>query len=231
MIQVRAVTFRYPGQAEPALDGVSLDVPKGQVVAIAGPNGSGKSTLLRLVAGGARAQQGSVAVGGATDVATIRAHTAYTPDGGGIYPYLTATEHAGFLAATVPSWDGARYARLAPVLDLPERPAGALSRGQRARLRLALGLCQNVGVWLLDEPFGGIDPESREAIAAALASDLATEPRTVLLATHEIDEIETLVDRVVLLDAGTVRMDADADEVRKASAGSIEGFVRKGGWR
>ncbi len=232
MIEFLNVRHRYAGQAEPALDGVSVRIASGTVVALAGPNGAGKTTMLRLVAGALRPGSGTVRVDGAARPREIRACTAYAPDAGGVYPFLTADEHDAYLSRFLPGWRSDRFRLLLRRLAVPtERPARTFSRGQRARLRLGVTLARQASVWVLDEPFAGIDPESRETLTAALAGFLAEEPRTLIVATHEVGEIESLVDRVLVLADGSVRVDQDADALRQESGGSVDQFLRQGAWR
>jgi ABC-2 type transport system ATP-binding protein len=229
MIEIERVSFSYGYGGPRALDDVMLRIGDGEVVGVVGENGAGKTTLLKLVAGLLRPSRGVVRVDGAAEPRAIRRSVAYVPDDGGAYPLLTVDEIGRLLGEALPAWDEAAWARSLERLALPRpRRAGALSRGQRARLRLAEGLAQRTPVLVLDEPLAGIDPASREAIVGLVAADLAETPRTVVVATHEVAEVEPLLSRVVVLDGGRVVVDAAADELRAASGTSLDRYLRQG---
>jgi len=231
MIRLEHVSYRYLPSGPPALDDVSLRIEPEEIVGVLGVNGSGKTTLLRLCSGLMRQQEGIVEVGGRTTPQDVRSVVALEPDDAGVYPYLTVAEAGEFLGQALPAWDRERWSELCELLGLPlQRRPAELSKGQRSRVRLAQALSQRLPVLLLDEPLAGIDLPSRERIARSLAADFAARPRTVLLATHEIAEIEGLFGRVIVLDEGRVAVDASADDLRTASAGSIQDFLRRGEW-
>lgn len=232
MIDVQGISFSYRRSAPPALLDVSLQVAEGEVVGIVGENGAGKTTLLKLVAGLLAPAAGAIRVGGRNERSAIRSQVAYMPDEGGVYPFLTVAEAGDFLASALPGWDRGRWERALAALDLPrERLGGELSRGERARLRFAQAVAQNCPVLVLDEPLAGIDPASRERIVAQLAGDLAATGRTLLVATHEVDEVETLLDRVVCLRRGAVILDTSPDELRRATGLSVHQYLRREGER
>ncbi len=231
MIDLEGVSHRYATAAKPALEELRLHVESGEIVGVLGLNGSGKTTLLRLVSGLMRPSGGTVRVDGSDQRQAIRRAVALAPDQGAVYPFLTVAEAGAFFEKALPAWDRVRWAELVDLLQLPpEQTPQAMSKGQRARLRLAQALAQRSPVLLLDEPLAGIDLRSRDRIVESLAEDLARRPRTVLVATHEIMEIESLFDRVVLLEQGRVAVDVAADELRASTDGSIESYVRKGAW-
>ena len=232
MIDLEHVSYRYGAREAPALADVSLHVADEEIVGVLGVNGSGKTTLLRACSGLMRPGAGTVRVNGAVRAGEIRSSVAFAPDEGEVYPFLSITEAGEFLGHALATWDAGRWTQLLTLLELPgERRPQELSKGQRARLRLAQTLAQRAPVLLLDEPLAGIDLRSRERIAESLAADLAGTPRTVLMATHEIAEVEGLFGRVVIMEQGQVAVDAAADELRAASGGSIEAYVRRGEWR
>lgn len=229
MIDLQGISYRYEGSTQQALTDIDLRVGPDEVVGVLGPNGSGKTTLLRICAGMMRPVSGNIRVRGSDDRRMIRTQVAFAPDYGMVYPFLTIREAGEFLADAVSSWDREYWASLLELFELtPERPASELSKGQRARLRLAQALAQRTPVLLLDEPLAGIDLASRERIARSLAADLAKTPRTVLMSTHEVDEVEALFSRVVLLDDGHVKIDSPADELRATTGGSLRDLLRWG---
>jgi len=180
-----------------ALDGVSLDVPRGEVVAVVGPSGCGKSTLLDLVCGLTEPDAGTVATAPAT----------LMPQRDALLPWLTAEDNAG-LALRVAGASRADARAAARPYFAPfglagferARPA-QLSGGMRQRVAFLRTLLAGKPVLCLDEPFGALDALTRVQMQAWLADALRREPRTVLLVTHDVEEAIVLADRLVLLSA------------------------------
>jgi ABC-2 type transport system ATP-binding protein len=222
-VQVEALAYRYPRRwfvpPRPALLGVDLWARPGEIVGILGPNGSGKSTLLKVLAGVLAPAAGRVTVlGRAPGDRGLARRVSFQPEGPLPFPTLTGWELLRMLAAlrgvdrgtaraNAASWlqrvglDGAR--------DVAVR---AYSTGMARRLALAATLCTEPDVLLLDEPTAGIDPpgslQARELLAAQRERGAC-----VLLASHQLDEVEQLCDRVYVLQGGCVRRHGTLDEL------------------
>jgi ABC-2 type transport system ATP-binding protein len=225
---IEATGIRLSFGRTDALAGVDLSVEAGEVVVLVGPNGAGKTCLLRVLAGLIRPQSGHVACGGAETPDALRRVVSYCPDHGALYP-ATASATGALLHAAWPGWDAARFADLLAVLEVPpDQPATVLSRGQQARLRLAMALSRPAEALVLDEPLAGIDLESRAAIVRLLAGHIADSRRAMIVATHELAEVERLADRLVVLAGGRIQWDEDADALRGRVGASLEDWVRGG---
>ncbi len=178
-----------------ALDGLSLRLAPGEIVAVVGPSGCGKSTLLDLVCGLAEPDAGSVRAAPAT----------LMPQRDALLPWLTAEDNAA-LALRVRGASRAQARAAARPYFAPfglsgferTRPA-ALSGGMRQRVAFLRTLLAGTPVLCLDEPFGALDALTRVQMQEWLAGTLAREPRTVLLVTHDVEEAVVLADRVLLL--------------------------------
>jgi ABC-2 type transport system ATP-binding protein len=207
-IAVRDV-WRYFG-AVPALSGMTLSAPYGQVTALVGPNGAGKTTLLLILASLLRPDRGEVRVAGAdptTDPYAVRANMGWMPDNFGVYDQLTAREYLDFFASAYRlnrSTVGQHLDDLLAMIHLSEYarlPVHVLSRGQKQRLALARALIHSPRVLLLDEPASGLDPRSRVELRDILR-DLAGAGAAVLVSSHILAELEEIADRVVLVSGG-----------------------------
>ncbi|WP_067822755.1 ABC transporter ATP-binding protein [Actinomadura kijaniata] len=216
----------------PALQGVDLTVPYGQVTALVGPNGAGKTTLLLILATLLAPDAGRVTVAG-HDLAAHpeRARTAigWMPDQFGVYDQLTVDEYLAFFADAYrlpPAEKSRRIRALLALVHLDEylgRPVHVLSRGQKQRLGVARALIHRPRVLLLDEPASGLDPRSRVELRDLLRS-LAADGVAVLVSSHVLSELEEIADRVVLVDRGrTVGAHAVAD---LAGTGRVRWRVR-----
>jgi ABC-2 type transport system ATP-binding protein len=193
-----------------AVDGVSLDVRRGEIVGLLGPNGSGKSSTLAAAAGVLDPAEGTVAVEGlirAADPAGFARRIGFVPQECGLYEELTAADNLSFFGQLygLAGHDlRRRVARVLSRVGLADRAAhrvGTLSGGMRQRLNLAAALIHDPPVLLLDEPTAALDPASRDVLFADLAR-LRDDGHAVLLSTHHLDEAELGCDRAAVLDAG-----------------------------
>jgi ABC-2 type transport system ATP-binding protein len=213
-----------------ALDGVSLDIGRG-VTGLLGPNGAGKSTLLRVAATVQRPTRGTVRTLGldpddSRARTEIRRRLGYVPQEPGFHPSFTAFEFVDYIAILKEMIDRrprhAEVRRVLELVDLGDR-AGTrirkLSGGMRRRLALAQALLGDPDVLILDEPTAGLDPEQRlrfRALISRLGAD-----RTVLLSTHQTDDVAALCERVVVMQQGTVRFDGSPLELAREASGRV----------
>ncbi|HVA57269.1 MAG: ABC transporter ATP-binding protein [Gemmatimonadaceae bacterium] len=193
-----------------ALDALDLQVPEGAVYLLIGPNGAGKSTTLRVLLDLVRADAGSASVFGldvGTDGPRIRANVGYVPehhDWG--YAWMRAGQLLRHHAEYFPAWDEAYALRLAALFEVDlARKVGELSKGQSRRVHLVMALAHRPPLLLLDEPIDGLDPIMRDETLGVLADHLSDSPTTVLISTHHVDEIDSLVDHVGAMRAGELR--------------------------
>ncbi|HNV71604.1 MAG TPA: ABC transporter ATP-binding protein, partial [Candidatus Ozemobacteraceae bacterium] len=205
----------YSGK--PVLANVSFTVPKGQVVALLGRNGVGKTTLMRLMNGLTAASQGRIEILGhdpATDVVELRQRLGYLGEECHIYPWMTGEDARYFMAPLYRTWDNAYFHELVKQLQVPlNQKLQDLSKGSRRKLHLALTLAHRPEVILLDEPLSGLDPVVRDQVISTLIHTLTEEGRTILLSTHEIADIETICDRVLLLKEQRLALDMERDAI------------------
>lgn len=226
VVEGRGMTKRYWRRW--ALRGVDLTLEPGQVLGLLGPNGSGKSTLIKILAGVLRPTAGEVKVLGRRPGRETKAQVAYLPDVDHLYRGMTGLEAAGFMAAFYPDFDPARAVNLLESMDVPpDQPFGQLSRGQRARVKLALTLARRADLILMDEPLSGIDVVSRSRILHAILAEYRLGEQAIILATHEIDEAEPLFDRVVFLREGQEVLTGAAEDLRAQRRKSIEDIYRE----
>ncbi|HEY8425125.1 MAG TPA: ABC transporter ATP-binding protein [Limnochordales bacterium] len=228
LVETRQVVKRY-GRLE-AVRGVSMRLPPGQIVGLVGPNGSGKSTLLRLIAGLLRPDAGEVLVMGRRPGLESKGWVAFQPEIDHLYPWMTVRRVMDLAAVVVPDWDEGRARELLRLFHLEEHqqtPVRALSRGMRARLKLAVTMARTAPVVLLDEPLSGIDPPSRSRIIRALIEQFRTGEQLVVLATHEVAETEGIFDRVIFMDHGRIRLDDDAQALRERFGRSIQAIMEE----
>ncbi|MGV9215079.1 ABC transporter ATP-binding protein [Micromonospora sp. RB23] len=203
-----------------AVDGLSLRVQPGEVVAFLGPNGAGKTTTIDMLLGLARPDAGTVRVlGGTADEAVAQGRIAAVLQTGGLLKDLTVGETvrmtAHFYRHTRPA---AEVLERAGITDIADRMVGRCSGGQQQRLRFALALLPDPDLMVLDEPTTGMDVEGRRDFWQALRRD-ARDGRTVIFATHYLDEADAYADRIVLVRRGRVVADGTTAEIKNLAAG------------
>jgi len=204
VIAVENVRYRYAADAPWALNGVSLDVAPRQILGLLGPNGAGKSTLMSIIAGLLTPTAGRVTWRGGERTAV---RLALVPQESAFYPMLTCRENLSFFGGV----QGVRGALLAARIEqaitvaglgqVVDQRADELSGGLRRRLNLAIGVLNEPEILLLDEPTVGVDVQSRSFILAAIES-LRAAGTTVIYASHYMSEIESLCERIAIIDHG-----------------------------
>ncbi|GLZ60221.1 MULTISPECIES: ABC transporter ATP-binding protein [Micromonospora] len=203
-----------------AVDGLSLRVQPGEVVAFLGPNGAGKTSTIDMLLGLSRPDAGTVRVlGGTPDDAVARGRVAAVLQTGGLLKDLTVGETvrmtAHFYRHTRPA---AEVLERAGITDIADRVVGRCSGGQQQRLRFALALLPDPDLMVLDEPTTGMDVEGRRDFWQALRRD-ARRGRTVIFATHYLDEADAYADRIVLVRQGRIVADGTTAEIKNLAAG------------
>jgi osmoprotectant transport system ATP-binding protein len=212
-LEFREVTKRYPGTSAAAVDGLSLEVPAGEICVLVGPSGCGKTTAMRMVNRMIEITSGDILLGGRSvrdrKPAELRREIGYVIQHIGLFPHWTIGENI----ATVPKlrgWDSKRIdARVEELLDLiglppdtRDRYPSQLSGGQRQRVGVARALACDPPVMLMDEPFGAIDPINRERLQNEFLRLQADLRKTIVFVTHDIDEAIKMGDRIAILQEG-----------------------------
>ncbi|MBM3528892.1 MAG: ABC transporter ATP-binding protein [Alphaproteobacteria bacterium] len=221
--------------AHTALDGVTLDVPAGQFLAVVGPSGSGKTTLLRLINRLIDPDEGTVRVEGedvrALDPVALRRRIGYVFQGIGLFPHMTVAENVA-IAPRLAGWDKARIAeRVEELLDLVRLDRAAyrgrmpreLSGGQAQRVGVARALAARPKIVLMDEPFGALDPLTRDALSRDYRALHDALGLTTVAITHDMTEALLLADRIAVIRAGRIAADGAP---RDLMGGGQDEYVR-----
>jgi ABC-2 type transport system ATP-binding protein len=233
VIKAKGLTKRFG--ALTALQDVSFEVAKGEVVGFLGPNGAGKTTTMRILTGYLPPTSGTASVGGFEldgDGRNAKRVTGYLPETPPLYPEMRVHDYLAYVAALhdVPrKVRGEKVARALAACGLEkvgERVVRTLSKGYRQRVGLAQAIVHDPAVLILDEPTAGLDPIQIAEIRELIRRLAAEEGRTVILSTHILAEVEAICQRVLLIAFGKLRLDARLDDLR--AQGSLEQvFVRE----
>ena len=217
-VELRDVTKTY-GSVR-AVDGLSLSIEPGEVVAFLGPNGAGKTTTIDMMLGLATPTTGSVSVFGGTPADAIaQGRISAVMQTGGLLRDLTVRETVELTSVLFARTRSVKEVLTrAGIADIGDRRVAKCSGGQQQRLRFALALLPDPDLLVLDEPTTGMDVEGRRDFWNAIRQDAST-GRTVLFATHYLDEADAYADRIVLVRHGKIVADGSAAEVKNLAAG------------
>lgn len=209
-IRVEQLTKEYGAQR--AVDGISFEIPKGQVLGFLGPNGAGKSTTMKMITGFVEPTAGRVEVCGintAEDAMSAKAKIGYLPESNPLYYDMYVKEYLHFVGKIY----GVKpiKARVKEMVEMTgltreqHKKIGQLSKGYKQRVGLAQAMIHNPEVLILDEPTSGLDPNQLEDIRSLIV-DLGKE-KTVILSTHIMQEVEAMCERVIILNKGKIVAD------------------------
>jgi ABC-2 type transport system ATP-binding protein len=225
MIEVIEVEKKY-GRKK-ILKGISFTANKGEITCLIGMNGVGKTTVLNAIMALTPINKGQILVDGTPLNKKTLEKITFVPDTLTMLPQMTILEAMEFMKDFYTVWNQARAAELLVFFRLNKSDRiSSLSKGNAAKVNLLLGLALDVDYILMDEPFSGIDIFSREEIANVFTSHLI-ENRGVIITTHEVGDIEHLIDKVVLLDDGMVTKEFNAEEARENEGKSVVDMMRE----
>ncbi len=203
---------------------LNLSLPAGQTIALLDPNGSGKSTIFKMITGLQRPTAGTIQIldhspGKPSSLAKI----AYLPEKSFLPQNIRINEIIQYYQSFFADFDNNKMTNLLTFMDLhPDNKIKTLSQGMLRRLELALILSRNAQLVLLDEPFNSIDPLSREKILKAIIREHSFGESTLIIATHLIEEIENLVERVLFLKEGSIVLDFNLEDQRYINNKSLK---------
>ncbi len=231
-IHLEGVTksFHSGGETVQAVAGVDLDIASGEVVAILGPNGAGKTTTLDMILGLTSPDTGTVTAFGETPRRAVQAgRVSAVLQTGGLLRDLTARETVRFIASTFAEHQPVdEVLEQAGLVDKADRMVSKLSGGEQQRLRFAVALLPDPDLLVLDEPTAGMDVTARRDFWRTMHAD-ADRGRTILFATHYLEEADNFADRIVLMAGGQVVADGTTEQIRARGSGrTVSADVRRG---
>ncbi|MEX5306858.1 ABC transporter ATP-binding protein [Kocuria sp. CPCC 205258] len=241
-ILLENVSKRYPGQAKAAVDGLTLEIPAGSIVMLVGPSGCGKTTTLKMINRLIEPTEGRIVIDG-QDVTSmngdeLRRGIGYVIQAGGLFPHMSVATNIGMVPKML-GWDkqciAARVDELLELVSLDpavyrDRYPRELSGGQQQRVGVARALAADPPVLLMDEPFGAVDPITRQRLQDELINIQHELQKTIVCVTHDFDEAVKLGDWIAVFDEGAriVQYDAPERVLAEPADEFVEDFIGSG---
>jgi len=225
ILQCRGLTKKYGNLV--ALHDVSLDLPSGQIIGLLGPNGSGKTTLIKLITSLLTQNEGTISIDGFEPGAYSKKLISYLPERTYLSDWMRVSD---VIAYFEDFYDDFREDRAYDMLNRLQIDSSArlrtLSKGTKEKVQLILVMSRQARFYILDEPIGGVDPAARDYIMNTILTNY--DPgATILISTHLISDIESILDYVIFLQYGQITLAAGADDIRMKHGKSIDTLFRE----
>ena len=219
MIRIENLNFNYK-RRQKVFSNLNLSLQEGHVYGLLGKNGAGKSTLLKLISGLLFPKAGRIEVAGFLPFQrkpSFLSDFFFIPEDISL-PELRLKKYAGLLAPFYPNFDSEALERMMEELEVPEGVSmNHMSYGQRKKALICLGVACNTRILLLDEPTNGLDIPSK-SVFRRIISAISTGERCVVISTHQVKDLENLIDAVVIIDESRILMNATTDEITEQLA-------------
>ena len=210
-----------------ALDNVVLELEKGQIVGLLGPNGSGKTTLIKIMNGLLTPTAGAVSINGIKPGIETKKIVAYLPDRNSLPEYMTTRQLIELYQDFFDDFNIVKAETMISELGIDmTQQMKRMSKGTKEKLQLCLVMAREAEVYLLDEPIGGVDPATRDYILRTIISNY-NEDAVVIISTHLISDIESVLDDVIFLKEGKVVLHKKADDIREETGESVDQLFRE----
>ena len=215
ILDVKELTKRFDTKV--VLDNISFDVGKGVIFGLLGPNGAGKTTMIRIILDILRADHGDIVIFGRKFDDALKARIGYLPEERGLYQKITVFECLKYFAELkeVKKSDDKIdfWLNKVDLQDYKKKRVEELSKGMQQKVQLVAAFIHNPELLILDEPFSGLDPLNTKLIKDILV-DLKREGKTIILSTHQMDQVERMCDRILLINQGKRILYGSLDEIK-----------------
>lgn len=226
LIEITGLTKTYD-KNKVAINNLSLTVPRGKIIGLLGPNGSGKTTLIKMMNGLLTPTGGKILINGQEPGVETKARISYLPD----RTYLGNGQKIGdvldYFADFYPDFSKEKAFAMLESLDIDANTRlKALSKGNKEKVQLILVMSREADLYILDEPIAGVDPAARDYILRTIINNYS--PRaSVLLSTHLIGDIESVLDEVIFLRYGQLILYTSVDNIRQQHGKSVDAYFRE----
>lgn len=209
------------------LNNITLTVPRGKIIGLLGKNGTGKTTLIKLINGLLTPTEGEIIFEGEKIGPQSKLNIAYLPERTYLDKSMTINETLKFFKEFYSNFDIDKAKDLLKKLDLDEnQKIIKMSKGMQEKVQLVLVMSRKADLYILDEPLGGVDPATRDYILDTILTNF-NEEASIIISTHLISDIERILDEVIFIDKGEIKLISDADELRNKENASIDEIFRR----
>ncbi len=225
LLECKNLSKQY-GQ-HPALSNINLQIDGGHIIGLLGPNGSGKTTFIKLIAGLLTPSSGELYLKEEPIGIESKKRISYLPDHTYLNDWMKVKEIIRFFADFYEDFETERaYDMLAKLNIDPNSKLQTLSKGTKEKVQLILVMSRKADLYLLDEPIAGVDPAARDYILNTIISNY-DENASILISTHLISDIENILDEVIFIQNGQIRMQTSVDDIRENENKSIDTLFRE----
>lgn len=225
IFECRHLTKTFPGKE--ALRDVSFSLEKGRIIGLLGPNGSGKSTLMKLANGLLYPTQGGILIDGMAPGVETKKIVSYLPDKNYLNDWMSVRQLVNFFGDFYEDFQKEAAVEMIQRLGIPmHAKLKTLSKGTKEKVQLILVMSRKARLYLLDEPIGGVDPAARDYILHTIISNYS-EDATVVISTHLISDVESILDQVLFISEGKILLDSPVDELREKNNMSVDAWFRE----
>jgi ABC-2 type transport system ATP-binding protein len=200
----------------------------GKIIGLLGTNGAGKSTTIKAMAGLLRLDRGEITIDGRKPGLTARGMIAYLPDIDVWYPWMKLSDAIRYMKDMYWDWDDEKADHLLDFFEIrADSVMAEASKGTRAKMKLLLALGRQAKYLLLDEPLSGIDPFARRQVAQAIVEDFMEEGQTVIITTHEVPDVEMMLDEVVFIHEGKLLLQGHVETMKQQRGMSLMDILKE----
>ena len=225
IVQCMGLTKSYGGKL--ALNQIFLNLERGKIIGLLGPNGSGKTTLIKIMNGLLKPTAGEVFITGARPGIETKYRISYLPERTYLHPGMKVMEMVQYFQDFYPDFRVERaYDMLHRLQIPPNERLKNLSKGTKEKVQLILVMSRDADLYVLDEPIAGVDPAARDFILHTIVSNY-NRNASVLLSTHLIADVESILDEVVFIKYGNIILQAPTEQIRQNEGKSIDRFFRE----
>ena len=210
-----------------ALKNIDLEIPAGSIVGLLGPNGSGKTTLLKLAAGLLKPTSGEIIACGYKPGVESKELVAYQPDKVYLNDWMNVEQLIKMMMDFYSNFSKDKAYDMLKRLNIePNQKLKTMSKGTKEKVQLILTMSREVNLYILDEPIGGVDPAARDYFLNTIINNYK-EDATVIISTHLINDVESVLNHIIFLKEGTVVRQGDVDDIREETGMSIDALFRE----